>query len=424
MSLRKRGKIWYCHFFVDGIEFRKALGTTDRREAKDLEKRLICDAKQGKLQAPTEFSRMRLSDAIEVWTRDRAPRLARNSIRIEKERAVRIGEHLGAIRVDKLTPEAVLAYLRERSESGTSPGTLNRELDVFRGVLKRARRWHLFDQDVKPFRIHQKVGKALSYDQKVKLLALAQTRSEWQMLQGAIILALNTTARSAELKALRWRDVDLIERTLVIRKSKTEAGERVVPLNAAAYQAVLKLRERAMLISGNEPQHFVFFACEHENFDPTKPQKSWRTAWRRLTRMIACLSCGTLQNPGKACISLDCKADIEKIKSPLIGLRFHDLRHHAITELAESQASDQTIMSIAGHVSQKMLQHYSHIRMHAKRQALDALDQRQPRAGYSTNYSTESESKLSEVPQVLDFMVELSGIEPLTSSLRTRRSPS
>jgi len=30
------------------------------------------------------------------------------------------------------------------------------------------------------------------------------------------------------------------------------------------------------------------------------------------------------------------------------GLRFHDLRRHAITELAESQASDRTIMSIAG----------------------------------------------------------------------------
>ena len=50
------------------------------------------------------------------------------------------------------------------------------------------------------------------------------------------------------------------------------------------------------------------------------------------------------------------------IKSPLSGLRFHDLRHTAITKLAESQASDQTIMAIAGHVSQQMLEHYSHIR--------------------------------------------------------------
>ncbi len=56
------------------------------------------------------------------------------------------------------------------------------------------------------------------------------------------------------------------------------------------------------------------------------------------------------------------------------GFRFHDLRHHAITELAEMGLSDPTIMSIAGHVSRRMLDHYSHIRLDAKRQALDALD--------------------------------------------------
>jgi integrase len=52
----------------------------------------------------------------------------------------------------------------------------------------------------------------------------------------------------------------------------------------------------------------------------------------------------------------------------LEGLRPHDLRHHAITKLAESsEASEQTIMSIAGHVSREMLEHYSHIRQEAKR---------------------------------------------------------
>jgi len=43
--------------------------------------------------------------------------------------------------------------------------------------------------------------------------------------------------------------------------------------------------------------------------------------------------------------------------------------------LAESaDASEQTIMSIAGHVSVEMLRHYSHIRQEAKRKAVAALD--------------------------------------------------
>ena len=50
--------------------------------------------------------------------------------------------------------------------------------------------------------------------------------------------------------------------------------------------------------------------------------------------------------------------------------------HHAITELAESLASEQTIMSIAGHVSPRMLAHYSHVRLEAKRRAVEALSSR------------------------------------------------
>ena len=94
-----------------------------------------------------------------------------------------------------------------------------------------------------------------------------------------------------------------------------------------------------------EPAHYVFPACENGDIQPQLPMKGWRSAWRTLTTQAG-----------------------------LKGLRFHDLRHHAITELAEMGLSDQTIMSIAGHVSQEMLAHYSHIRLDAKRIALDGLN--------------------------------------------------
>ena len=41
-------------------------------------------------------------------------------------------------------------------------------------------------------------------------------------------------------------------------------------------------------------------------------------------------------------------------------------------------------MSIAGHVSQQMLAHYSHVRIEAKRKALDALADRVKTMGYDT----------------------------------------
>ena len=55
------------------------------------------------------------------------------------------------------------------------------------------------------------------------------------------------------------------------------------------------------------------------------------------------------------------------------GLRVHDLRHQAITELSEGGASDATMMAVSGHLSRKMSEHYSHVRMAAKRTVIDAL---------------------------------------------------
>ncbi len=54
------------------------------------------------------------------------------------------------------------------------------------------------------------------------------------------------------------------------------------------------------------------------------------------------------------------------------------------------------MMSIAGHVSPKMLGTYSHIRMNAKCEALDALSGRAPRGSYGTNDGTNPQS--AEIP--------------------------
>jgi len=47
-------------------------------------------------------------------------------------------------------------------------------------VLKKAKRWHLFADEIKPLPLRQKVGKALGYEEKLKLLKTAASRPEWQ----------------------------------------------------------------------------------------------------------------------------------------------------------------------------------------------------------------------------------------------------
>jgi integrase len=65
-------------------------------------------------------------------------------------------------------------------------------------------------------------------------------------------------------------------------------------------------------------------------------------------------------------------AEWKRAAAPFRDLRFHDLRNCAITKLAEGDASDANIKALAGHMSRQMLEHYSHIRMAAKRKAVEA----------------------------------------------------
>ena len=75
------------------------------------------------------------------------------------------------------------------------------------------------------------------------------------------------------------------------------------------------------------------------------------------------------------------------------GFRFHDLRHCAITSLAESSAADSTIMAIAGHVRRRMLERYSPVRMEAKPNAMAALSRSSKMGVYDTNDDTSAMPK-------------------------------
>jgi integrase len=295
-------------------------------------------------------------------------------------------------------------------------------------VLVRAQRWHLLATDeIRPLKANREIGRALSPGDKTSLLEFAKSRPEWQVAFLAATLALNTTMRACEIRGLRWHDVDLMNRSVTVRRSKTEAGKRVIPLNSDAWETILQLRSRAKLLFNCDPEAdwFVFPHSEGlRNPDPTLPMSGWRTAWRNISRSVRCPSCGRIQKPSEKCSKPDCGTDLTGLKSRTTGLRFHDLRHHAITELAEGQASDQTIRSIAGHVSQKMLEHYSHVRLEAKREALEALSRRSRAASYDTKNGTIDGQPPHEFRNLLKNLVDEKGFEPSASSLRTRRSPS
>ena len=168
------------------------------------------------------------------------------------------------------------------------------EIGILRRILKRAKRWHFVEDEIPHLPERRDIGRALQSEEKLHLLKLAQSKPEWETAYLASVLTLNTAMRGWEIKQLRWRDVDLLDRSLVNRRSKTLAGERVIPLNANAYNAIMRLREHARKLFGADlqPDWHVFPSAEgYSKPDPTKPMTGWRSAWRTFTRALRCPAC-------------------------------------------------------------------------------------------------------------------------------------
>jgi integrase len=375
----KRKKHWHMDVTVNGVRYREALNTTDRREASMLVKRRVAEIHQGKGASPTgrEFARKPFGAAADQFLDDRKPHVSERTQQLERNLLSPLRKFFGDRPPLRIRAEDITAYQRGRRETGIAGRTLNMEIAVLRRVMKQAKVWGIVAEDVKLDRENTcPIAKVLTAEQKKLLFDTAASEDGWLVVYCAAVLAVNTTSRGIELKHLRWRDVDLFERVIVIRRSKTQAGHRIIPLNGDAVAALARLRQRAEALGSGEPEHFVFPACERNQIDPNRPQTTWRTAWRSLVEETA-KRAGDAAEKGEETGGNVGEAG-KRARAAFIGesgqrLRFHDLRHQAITELAEGGAPDATVMALAGHMSREMLEHYSHVRLAAKRRAIEKL---------------------------------------------------
>lgn len=359
MKLYKRENIWWADFSVNGQRFRLSLDTTDKRAAVASANQKLARAQQGKLSATSaSFARLTFSEAAEKYLASRKLGLAKSSVIKEKQSLVKLKEHFGLSRLNKISVEAILAFREWRAET-CGPAIINMEIGTLRRILKRAKLWNSVADEVTPLKEPATIGRSLSPLEQTALMESAARKPEWETAYLAAILALNTTMRGCEIKGLLWRDVDLMAETLTIRKSKTDAGVRIIPLTHDAFEVFVKLRKRAEQFGDVAIDHYIFATFKPvqtfedkkltgmriTGFDPTTPIGSWKKAWSKLT-----------------------------IKAGLPGLRFHDLRHSAITSLLTNpNVSVQTVKAVAGHVSQRMVDRYAHIGLAAKQSALEGL---------------------------------------------------
>jgi integrase len=141
---------------------------------------------------------------------------------------------------------SIRIYQNARVSEGVKGRTINLEVNLLRIVMKRAKRWSVIADEVRNMpESRDVIGRVLTLEEKKKLFSMASSKSSWMVAFCAAVIAVSSTCRKIEIMNLKWADVDLFARTFQIRRSKTAAGHRLIPMNADSLEAFVRLRQRA-----------------------------------------------------------------------------------------------------------------------------------------------------------------------------------
>lgn len=346
MSVFRRGSVWWYEFRIRGQRVRASSHSRSRRVALRAEQERRRQIAEGIAQIRAPKVRTFARHAQE-WLAEMQPHWHGATPRVYGYAVRQLLPVFGARLVSEITPQDIRRYQMRRHALGRSGATINLEIAVLRAVLRRTRLWANLQPEVRMLPMRRDVGRALTELETRRLLAACR-ESRSRGLYAAVLLSVKTGLRHCELRGLRWRAIDSRRRTLCVEVSKTAGGEgRVIPLSVAAWEALQAWRRLFPQARGED---FVFPAeragwpakagCAH-HVDPSRPLGSWGTAWRTA-----------------------------RAKSG-VRCRWHDLRHTFLSRIAENQVSDATIQALAGHLSARMKERYSHTRMAAKRRAVE-----------------------------------------------------
>jgi integrase len=356
MSLFKRGGIWWYEFKFLGARIRETSNSRNRDVAGRIERARRRDLELGIAGLRRSEGPVNVSHAVEAFLEQNEPRWSERTHELHENSWAHLKPFFGKMLLQDIQPKHISRYQRERQRAEASGRTINIETGLIRMVMRKHRIWENIKPDVHMLREREDVGQALPPDEERRILAAAQT-SVSRSLYPATLLSIHTGVRNEELRLLRWRQVDFLNREIRVGKSKTRGGEgRVVPLSETALACIESWKaqfpnakqdhyvfptEKYKLNKKNAPGGtVVVYAC-----DPTKPIGGWKTAWTTC-RKAAKVSC-----------------------------RWHDLRHTSASVVSDSGATDSTMEELFGwDRNSKMAKRYSHVRGQAKRAAVRAFD--------------------------------------------------
>lgn len=307
--------------------------------------------------------RQTFSEAAQLWldsrdlggNLDQARFVKPRTLQGDREYIRALNKFFASIPLGEIHIGHLRSYQEERScHPGRKAGAtiksvkINQELSTLIRIMRRAGSWTAeHEAGYTPAQVKSADPiRALSQDEEDRFLSVATSRKEWEVVYWYSLVSLRTTCNSIEMRQLHVSDVNLYEEILVVREesAKNQYRPRTIPLSRDALWAAGRLLDRARSLGAFSPEHYIFpFYISRDIWDPCRPM--------------------TVSGIKK-------RFDAVRKTAHLPSLRIHDLRHTAITRMAEAGVPIATIMDMAGHISPRMTRHYTQVSKAAKQKAI------------------------------------------------------
>ena len=314
-----------------------------KRDAQDWARRTEDEMVRGVYIDRAGSDRILLKNALDRYLREVSSTKRESTAYAEQHKAKALKAKLGAYSLAAITPDLVAEYRDERLEAGKSPSTVRLELSLLSHLFTIAiKEWRvgLFYNPVSNIRKPAPAkgrDRRLTADEEQALFKACDKHSN-PMLGWIARIALFTAMRAGEIKSLTRQQVNLQKRTVYLSETKNGSA-RTVPLTREATDVF-----RVALSNPVRPFDIDLIFWGEPGRDGKRRPYEFRPAWHR-----------TLKEAG------------------INGLRFHDLRHEAVSRLVEVGLGDQEVAAISGHKSMQMLKRYTHLRAEDLVERLDQL---------------------------------------------------
>lgn len=230
-------------------------------------------------------------------------------------------DRLCQYKMTALTPK-VIADWRDQRLTRVSGSTVNRDLALLSHVINSGRReWDIHIDNpltlVRRPRCNRGRERRLNREEQEILFKEIKERSKNPFLLPVVQMAIETGMRRGELLGLEWSKVDLGKRAIRLLDTKNGEG-RSVPLSLRAVEILSSLPKR-----------------------------------RGFEEMVFPITGNALK--------LGFERALER--SRIDDLRFHDLRHEAVSRFFEKGLNVMEVASISGHKTLQMLRRYTHMQV-------------------------------------------------------------